>query len=438
MKKIICIVISIIIFCVTSAVYCSAAIDSLEFDEINAQHLMGKTNCNVSLYGDDLEDNMVTNAPVISQFRINDNMIMVNGLVNSWDNNTSFCLQGKVYKTYDGNIVCNASDTTGKYDVLFLCLEKKSDYNDYILLRDREDEQYDLKGDYGLKIYLLRKGTREISILEDTDVKVSNINRILVNAEETDYSCMNWFTNCFIPISSDTNAEDSVSPLSVITTGNFTYWDTEVYAIGSDRIYLGLQILATNTTPPVYDQTTFSCKIEYNPIADSTNPAYANPQRAADMFRVHNIGVVFMIGQGYFLQEAAWGAYGCTTPSLNPSLSFGISLSYGVVGGSISVQPSYYVPVTLGALTDLCGYGSSYPYSMPRRAQTFYSGLAFANTGDEASLSVRITNIPEISDKFACYQTEWTFDIHKKGAWSGYSYSLSDHVYCTSYFNVSF
>ena len=231
------------------------------------------------------------------------------------------------------------------------------------------------------------------------------------------------------------NVEDPISMLSVLTQGTYTYWDTDIYSIGSDLIYLGFQIIATNTTPQISGQTTFSCKIQYYPIASSTNPAYADPQRAADMFRVNNIGVISMIGQGYFLQQATWGAYGYTTPSLDLSLSFGISLSYGALGGSVSAQPSYYVPVYFGTMQDLVGIGSNYPYAMPRRAQTLYSGLSFANTNNEASLSVVVTDIPVISSKTDIFQTEWTFDVYKKSAWGVYSYSSSDHLYCTSYFN---
>ena len=435
MKKIIGIFITLLVFCITSALYCSASADFYGFDEVHAYHLLGKTNYNVSIYGDDLEDNMVTNKPVINEFRIYKNKAIVNGFVDSDNIDTRFCLQGEVYRTYNDHIVCFANDTTGKYDVMFLCLEKKKDYNDYILLRKSGDKQYDQRGDYGLKIYLLRNGTREISILEDTNIIVSNVNKILSQVEETDYSSMNWFTNCFKPLSSSNNGNDSVSPSSELTQGTFTYWDTDVYAIGSDLIYLGFQIIATNTTPPVSGQTTFSCIIQYYPLASSTNPAYAEPQRAADMFRVNNIGVISVIGQGYFLQQASWGAYGYTTPSLNLSLNFEISLSSGVLGGSISAQPSYDVPVYFGAMEDLVKNGSSYPYSMPRKAQTLYSGLSFANTNDEASLSVVVTDIPVISSKTDIFQIEWTFDIYKKNAWGIYSYSSSDHVYCTSYFN---
>lgn len=438
MKKILVIWLSALIMTSIMSCVCSgAAIVVPGYDEVNVSSLIGKTNYNVSVYGDNLDSDLVSADPTLNYFYFSGNSVYVNGYVNNGNEDTKFNLQGTAYKTYDDNIVCNVNDTTGNYVVLFLCIEKKTDYNDYILFREPGNIQQLQSGEYGLKIYLQREGTREISLLEDVNVSISNVDNILSTIESTDYSSMNWFVSCFLPISTSDQTENLISPASLVTNNTFTYWDTEVYAIGSDRIYLGIQMIATNTTPPLSSQTTFSSLVEYYPIVSSTNPAYADPQRAADMFRVQNIGVTAMIGQGYYLQYASWNASGYTTPALNMSLNFGISLSYGPLGASLEASPSYYVPVYFGSSTILCGSTCSYPYSMPRRAQTMYTGLSFANTGDQAGLTVIANNIPEMSNKFDCYQTNWTFDIYKKNPWGIYSYLISDNLYCTSYFNLS-
>lgn len=183
-------------------------------------------------------------------------------------------------------------------------------------------------------------------------------------------------------------------------------------------------------------QTTFSSGVSYTPTATSTNPAYANPQRAADMFRVSDIEVTALIGQGNYLQSLSWGAAGTEAPSLNTSISFGITLSAGVYGVSLNSSPSYYTQITMGSTAVICNSGScSYPNNMPRKAQAMYSGLTFINEGDNASLNVIANKITEATDFFDCYQTNWSFNIYRKNSLGYYALLQSGNVYCTSYFN---
>lgn len=95
MKRTVSIFVALFVFCVSSALYCNASADFYGFDDVSTHNLMGMTNYNVSIYGDDLEANMVVTSPVINQFRISDNTALVNGFVDSDDNDTSFCLKAR-------------------------------------------------------------------------------------------------------------------------------------------------------------------------------------------------------------------------------------------------------------------------------------------------------------------------------------------------------
>lgn len=425
---------SICLACVLVLYYSPMCVADWYNSSIESISLLGKVKYNVSKYGDDLETNLIDIKPIITDFNLSNNSVQIKGQADLYNGNTMFYIEGSVFKTYDNNIVCEACDKNGNFDVLFLCLERNCQYNDYILHRGSINVN-DLKGVYGLKLYLMKKGTRDIYLLEDINISVENSDNLLNNLPEIDYSSLNWFVNCFAPIQILVS-DDEVSPLSEFTANTYTFTDTEVYAIGSDRIYLGFVLCATNVTPALSSQTTFSSGVSYTPTATSTNPAYANSQRAADMFRVSDIEVTALIGQGNYLQSISWGAAGTEAPSLNSSISFGITLSAGVYGVSLNSSPSYYTPITIGSTASICNSGScSYPNNMPRKAQAMYSGLTFINEGDNASLNVIANKITEATDFFDCYQTNWSFNIYRKNSLGYYALLQSGNVYCTSYFN---
>lgn len=411
---------------------CAADGDVISIQSVS---LLGKMKHSASEYGDDLEIGLVNIEPTIGEFSFAGDEVWVNGQADFDDTGSSFNIVGTAFKTYDNHIVCDAYDSSGNFDVLFLCVEKRCQYNDYILYRNHNGIN-DLKGDYGFKLYLMKKGTRDIYLLEDPDVVIPNCDYLLSNLTETGYSSLNWFVNCFSPIQILIDDGDGILPASELTTNTYTFTDTEIYAIGSDRIYLGFVLYATNVTPALTSQTTFSSGVSYSPTATSTNPAYANPQRAADMFRVSDIGVTALIGQGNYLQSISWGAAGTEAPSLNSSISFGVTLSAGAFGVTLDFSPSYYMPITIGSTATICNNSNcSYPNRMPRKAQTTYTGLTFINEGDNASLNTVATKIAEATDVFDCYQTNWTFNIYRKNSSGYYAFLQSGNLYCTSYFN---
>ena len=332
--------------------------------------VIGKTSVNTSVYGYDLEDNMTVNSPIIDEVTIEDSRIAVSGYIDSNDTSTYFNLSGRVYKTYDGNIVCDAYDESDKYDVVFLCLEKTQQYNDYVLYRDSPIALQNEIGDYGLKIYLMKKGTRDISILEDVDITIDNANQLLEELEETEYSNLNWFTNCFEPVT-----DDVASPLSDVTHNYYVYYDSDLYWFGSVYARLGLTLTATNNTPAVgtTGTTLFTANLNHNYNVDASNPSYNNPLRAEGYFRVENIGVEATIGQGYYLQNIAWNGEGASSLSASLSLSayIGISGRYG--GASISISPT----TVSFQKNNWCNLVTNYVNNntVPRRASTTFTNL---------------------------------------------------------------
>ena len=67
------------------------------YSNIETNNLIAKTNYNTSIYGTDLEENMVEEKPIITSFSIDNNIISVSGAVDSTDNTTHFCLEGQAY-----------------------------------------------------------------------------------------------------------------------------------------------------------------------------------------------------------------------------------------------------------------------------------------------------------------------------------------------------
>lgn len=396
-------------------------------EEILLNELVGKTKFNSSIYGYDLEDNMIVESPDVGSFTINDDIVNVSGFVDTTDSNTSFNLVGTAFKTYDNNIVCNVVDTTNKYDVIFLCLEKKQEHNDYILYRNSSEDIEEYMGDYGLKIYLMRKGTRDISILEDLDVQIPDLSSTLVDLEETEYSNLNWFTYCFEPIPEESA---SVMPTNVTTT-RYTYWDSDTYFFGSVTASLGIKLTATNDTPNVSNTTNFTSKLEHEYLVNASDSSYNNPLRAAGYFRVEDIGIEATVGQGYYLQQVRWNASGASTISSSKSLN--LSIGYGLAGYTVSATTrSFKKENWLNLVNSECVYYSN----MPRHANTEYDDLIISTPSHYADFSAIVVNIPEYTDKFKCYQTKWTFDITKKNFWAGYSTVKSNqYLYCTSYFS---
>ena len=397
--------------------------ESYIFDEsfgtsVIAENAIGKTNINTSVYGYDLEDNMVEETPNISSFTIQGSNVNVSGYVNENDLNTAFNLTGAAYKTFDNNIVCNVVDTTGNYDVLFLCLEKGQENNDYILYRNTE---IGIKGDYGLKIYLMKKGTRDISIIEDTDVEIINVQSVLNCLEETDYNNLNWLTNCFEPIP---NVEQC-------DTREYLFVDSEIYYFGSVQVMLGLKLTLINDTPSVNGQATFTSKIKHSYYAYSTNSAYNQPARAAGYFKVENIKVDATVGQGYYIQFALWDGKGEENLPISVSANIGIG-NIVSTSGSITFYP-FQVPRSSG-MVNLIDEHATYD-NMPKELILPYTGLIISNSTHEANLITQITDLTRATKKMNTYTTVWSFDITKKNIWASYSpYRTNESVSCTSIF----
>ena len=395
------------------------------YSNIVTNNLIAKTNYNTSIYGTDLEENMVEEKPIITSFSIDNNIISVSGAVDSTDNTTHFCLEGQAYKTFDNNIVCNVTDTTNTYDVIFLCLEKKQEYNDYLLYRNSESDVTNLMGNYGLKIYLMKKGTRNISIIEDLSIDISNVDNILASLYETDYSNLNWFTNCFEPV-------PEAIPYNV-TTREYQFIDSVTYYFGTVAVKLGIILEATNDTPTISNQASFTSKLEHSYYVYSDNPSYNQPARAEGYFRVENLNIETGIGQGYYIQQVHWNGAGDTSSAISGTLN--LYIGYGsVVGGNITFSSAYKTfnrDNWLNLIDSSCNSNN-----MPRQVKTEYDGLIISTPSHYADFSATIINSTNAPDKYKCYQTIWKFDITKKGTWGNYSsYRTNQSLTCTSYFS---
>lgn len=383
-----------------------------------AENVIGKTNINTSVYGYDLEDNMIDETPNVSSITIQGSNVSVSGYVNESDINTAFNLVGTAYKTFDNNIVCNAADTTGNYDVLFLCLEKGQENNDYILYRNAE---IGVKGDYGLKVYLMKKGTRDISIIEDTNVEIPNVQNVLSFLEETDYSNLNWFTSCFEPIPN----------IEQYDTREYLFVDNEIYYFGSVQVMLGLKLYLTNDTPRVVGQATFTSKLTHSYYAYSTNPAYNQPARAAGYFRVENIKVDATVGQGYYIQYALWDGKGEESLPISVSANIGIGNIFSA-SGSFTFYP-FQIPRTSGMVNLIDEHSTN--DNKPKELILPYTGLIISNSTHEANLITQITDMTRVTNKTNLYTTIWSFDITKKNIWASYStYRTNESVSCSSIF----
>lgn len=248
---------------------------------------------------------------------------------------------------------------------------------------------------------------------------------ILSFLNETDYSNLNWFTSCFEPV-------PEVQPANV-TKAEYKFIDTETYYFGSVQVKLGVILTATNDTPTVSNQASFTSKLQHSYYVYSTNPSYTQPARAAGYFRVENVNISSAVGQGYYIQQIRWNGSGETT--LSSSLSLNAYIGYGsVLGGNVtlsSTPKSFKKDNWLNLIDSSCTNNN-----MPRRADTKFDNLIISTPSHYADFSATITNATNVTNKFKCYQTIWSFDITKKNMWAGYSsYKTNQSVTCTSYFS---
>lgn len=397
-------------------------------ESIAVSGLEGKTGINVSVCGDDLEKNMVDEAPLVTSFTFAGNAVNVCGCVDLNDKNTEFSLSGTAYRTYDNNIVVDAADTNNKYDVVFLCLEKKQEYNDYILHRDDLRSISDQMGEYGLKIYLMEKGTRNISIMEDLDVEIPNIYSILSVLDETGYSKLNWFENCFAPI---TDSEDNIEPYAV-THGEYTYWG-DAYFIGSGvRIQMGIKVKGTNDAPAFTNKTSITSKMEIEYLIKASDPAYNNPARAEDEYQITNIKIKSSIGQGYYLQRVMWNGSGIGSISVGSSLSLSVGISKGAFGADISFSPNlrdFKKENWVNLVNSECDGN----LKMPRVAETKYDNITLRHLDHYLDFCADVVNNTNISEKFKAYSVCWTFDVQQKGLWGYSSVEKSKEMICVNW-----
>lgn len=401
-------------------------------NQIILNKIEGKTSINASIYGDDLEKNMVNEHPSISVFTLNNNNVTVSGFINTDDKDTAFVLSGIAYKTYDNNIIFDAVDINNKYDVIFLCLEKKQEYNDYILHRDDLSIVSSKMGDYGIKIYLMEKGTRNISIIEGLNVEITNIESALSNIKETEYSRLNWFENCF-EAKKDENSNNNIDTLSTHTT-EYTYWGDSYYLGSSNvKIQMGIKLVATNDTPSFTNGTFFASKLELKYVIKASDPAYNNPARVEDEYRVKNVKVQASVGKGYYMQSVWWNGSGYGSIGASVALSLSVGISYGALGASISVSPNireFQKDNWLNLVNSECdGY-----LKMPRKVETKYDNITLGLQSHYLDLSTYVVNNTKISEKFKAYALVWTFDVLKKGAWGYNSVVESKELYCTDFF----
>lgn len=410
---------------------------NLVFAENNIQHItpktiIAKTSMNTSVYGDDLDQNMIDEKPIINRFEIESDSVNISGFIDTDDKDTAFCLTGTAYKTYDNNIVCDVIDLNEKYDVIFVCLEKKQGYNDYILYRDSQIDISGLLGEYGLKIYLMKKGTRDISILEDTNVEISNVEMILSGLNETEYSKLNWFTNCFIP-SENKSDDNQIEPFSVHKT-EYTYWGDQYY-IGNNNvsIQMGIKLKATNDTPSLDSGTFFTSKLEFEFVIKTSDPAYNNPARAEDKYRVSNVKIQSSIGKGYYLQSVWWNGVGYGSIGAGATLSLSVGISYGPLGANLSISPNlrdFQKDNWLYLVNSECD-GC---LKMPRQVETIYKNITLARSSHYLDFGAYAVNNKNISEKFKAYSVCWTFDVQERGLFGSYSTVESNELYCSSWF----
>lgn len=299
-------------------------------------------------------------------------------------------------------------------------------------------------GEYGLKIYLMEDETRNISILESINAKIlgEDIIDILSALPETDYANLNWFSNCFEPVSnehgqSSGDANSTSASISTTTTRAYTMWDSDLYWFGSVYAKVGIKLIATNNVPTIGTSSGLcTSKLNYEYIIDASDAAYNNPLRAAGYFRVTNIEIQGSCGPGYYFNQAMWNGAGRKTLAANLSLDASISLSVSVFSAGLSLSPDT-VSMPKGNTVSLCDKNCKEPDVMPRKAEIEYTRLVLGNLNDCADFADYICYSHGVSsaNRFKCYQAKWSFDITKKNARIGYNSYKSDQIlYCTTYF----
>ena len=333
--------------------------------------ISGKVNMSLDYDGSKMLNNLSDTTFNLNSISVSNNELLMDGTVTYNNNSYPIRINSDLFKSTnsDNTIVGDAVDQTSNFDVAYLSIVKNVD-------KDKLLVNQSLANSNALQIYLLRKGTRELSMFEIPIDNYSLIQKAIDNCNTSQLlkidkkSKEHWWINIFEPIVSTTSSNsNSISVDSLGSGKNDTEENTYTYYDGPANCYkykIKLQAFADvdddKTNTEVED--TFGLKI-------ISSQYYYNGelQPDTDLLTVYNcIGTEVLsstdgVANKNFIREARFGSKATQSSgglTFTPYINFGNLINGSIEWSPIETSVSQEGSQTFNSLDKVSGFKVSY------------------------------------------------------------------------------
>lgn len=300
----------------------------------NRNELNSKTYPTEVLGSKSSRDTIENTSIVLKDVLLSQSKVSVVGDVYSTGVIKSFNLTGKLTKAeYPGKLIGDVVDNTNNFEVIYLGIEKNPE-NNITFFGNK-------KGKTTLKIYLLEKDTKNLTVYEDTDIT----NRIDVDAifNSNDYELANhenefWYGKVFKPVSAETSTGFSTLALA---SGHSDATHTLSYNIGGLIIYEDITLRAYIEGPTALDNSGGTFTTKFYVLSEGTHSTdYPSANSSQTNFTIGSATptkIEAYTEPGDYFRYVQWdGSY-----YQSGSLNFTVKVSYKIPGTLVSFSTGY-------------------------------------------------------------------------------------------------
>ncbi|WP_144026024.1 MULTISPECIES: hypothetical protein [Paenibacillus] len=281
-------------------------------------------------------DTLKNSEVVLSNIQLSQtNVSVVGDVYSNGVTKSSFNLTGKLTRSeYPGKLVGDLIDTDNNYEVIYLGIEKRPEEN--IGFFD------DSNGKTTLKIYLLEKGTKNLTVYEDSDITqridVEALFNDSKNYELAKHENEFWYGKVFKPASAKTSTGFSTLALA---SGHSDVTHTLSYNIGGLIIYEDITLRAYIEGPTALDNSGGTFTTKFYVLSESTHSTdYPSANSSQTNFTIGSATptkIEAYTEPGDYFRYVQWdGSY-----YQSGSLNFTVKVSYKIPGTWVSFSTGY-------------------------------------------------------------------------------------------------
>ncbi len=409
-KKILSIIVSaFLLITIFQSTLVSAANSKTDLD--------GKVNLSLSEDGKNLYNDLRNAKLDLNTLFVDNEKASFSGTVSYEGNAYEINASGEVGKGYlsGAGLIGKLTDSANNFDIAYFTIEDAA-------TGDRIFVAPNLKNKKVIKIYLIRKNTREIIMFEEDYKKIEhnkkyNVNYNINNVKMAERGADYWFLGLVKPEQNTIVSPSATYDKTDTATHSETSWMADRW------ITTSIVVKQSTTVTDVHaGQARSYTKLQPTLKTDSNYLAYVDDWAP---YSVENIKMKAACGSGDRILEHSWAGQSHKGFSVSASISAGISFGLpGVQFASVdaSISPSFSQTVVLGDWEYIpASTNSSGSTVYPKRSDfTYPSGHYLRDNNQYYDYSINVAAINGDAG-YRYMDFYWTFDIYERDGWGFYT-----------------